>query len=240
MEIETRQKIDLICVMPVYNEQDCIQMVIADWLTSLRALEINFRIYVINDGSTDDTFHCLQEMENEKELNIINQVNRGHGPSILRGYSEAVNEAEWVFQCDSDNEIDARCFASFWNQRKQYDAILGYRIDREQNSIRKFISLSSRIVVNLFFGRNHLDVNVPFRLIKSKILQDIIISIPDKTFAPNIILTSYLVKNKVSWKSVDVLYKPRQTGDESIKPLKMLKLSFKCLFQTLKWKFLNS
>lgn len=105
---------DLAVVMPVYNEQDCIAGVLNAWHDVLRTLDIQFVIIVVNDGSQDGTADVLGEFDGRQGIHVIHQANSGHGPAILVGYREAANVADWVFQCDSDNEMSPDAFPSLW------------------------------------------------------------------------------------------------------------------------------
>ena len=67
----------------------------------------------------------------------MNRPNCGHGPTILEGHRRAVELADWVFQCDSDDEMTAEHFAALWMQRRQYDLLLGYRAGRRTRWSRR-------------------------------------------------------------------------------------------------------
>ena len=56
---------DLTVVMPVYNEEEIISVVIEDWIENLKKLKIDFIIKTYNDGSKDNTLNVLQELENQ-------------------------------------------------------------------------------------------------------------------------------------------------------------------------------
>lgn len=98
---------ELIVIMPVYNGQNSIVHVVNEWLQALRALVSDFEITVINDGSQDATAERLSVFVNTPHIKIVHKRNEGHGPTILKGYVEAVDGADWIFQADSDDEIDA-------------------------------------------------------------------------------------------------------------------------------------
>lgn len=87
---------------------------------------------MINDGSKDDTYRILQEMAKDKELlTILTKSNSGHGPTIIYGYKYALkNDADYIFQTDSDGQTNPEEFEKFWNEKNDYDAIFGNRIDR--------------------------------------------------------------------------------------------------------------
>lgn len=124
---------DLAVVMPVYNEEACIVSVVKSWREVLSELNLNFLIIVLNDGSTDATPNELAAFNQDERIEVVNQTNSGHGPTILMRYQQAVEIAQWVFQCDSDNEMEAKHFPKLWVEREKYTALLGIRVGRTQN-----------------------------------------------------------------------------------------------------------
>jgi len=227
---------DLAIVMPVYNEQACIVSVVESWVAVLSNLNIDFRYLILNDGSTDRTKEALAVFKKDRRIEIIHKQNTGHGPSILLGYQKAVQIAEWVFQCDSDDEMKADCFPGLWEKRKRYHALFGIRKDRSQTLSRKFITICSRMITRLLYGPGIVDVNTPFRLIRSTILKQIIFQIPEDTFAPNIIISGALSKMRAKIYEHQVPHENRKTGKASLLKLKLWRLTMKAFWQTLTYR----
>ena len=226
--------LDLAVVMPVYNEEECIEQVLREWLAQLESLKINFSIIVLDDGSTDKTGVKLDQFRSESRVDVVSKSNTGHGPTILSGYGKACKIAEWVFQCDSDNEIPASEFIALWRVRSGHETVLGHRIRPGQPFQRKVISWAASVTVASLFGRGIADVNVPFRLLRSDILSQIISNIPKDTFAPNVAIAGALAKRKSQISIVPVFYQPRKTGKVSIMSARLWKASVKSFFQTVR------
>jgi glycosyltransferase involved in cell wall biosynthesis len=224
---------DLALVMPVYNEEECIVEVVKSWHDELNRLKIDFNMIVLNDGSRDNTASRLAEFNGNDRIHVIHKQNSGHGPTILLGYHMAVDEAEWVFQVDSDDELKARDFDKLWSQRKAYDALFGYRVGRRQSASRKSISVVSRAVVRLLFGKGIVDVNIPYRLIKSAILKEIVDQIPGDTFAPNVIISGALASSGLPIFNCPVTHEHRKTGTISIVNWKLWKAAYQSFWQTI-------
>ena len=227
-------------VMPVYNEEACIAVVISKWLDILVGLGVNFRIYLINDGSKDSTKTRLEQAKFDSRVMVINKPNSGHGPTILQGYRLAVTSADWVFQTDSDDEMPPDYFPILWEKRAAYGALFGVRAARRQGVGRHFISAVSRLAVRLLFGRGVIDVNTPYRLMKSGLIKGIVTKIPDDTFAPNIIISGVLAAARVSIYNHNVPHERRKTGTVSIVIWKLWKSAMKALCQTLHFRVKNS
>lgn len=221
-------------VMPVYNEEEIIETVIQDWHNTLSELAVNFEIRCYNDGSMDNTLKILEQLKaTYPNLVVINKPNTGHGPTILRGYAEA-RHADWIFQIDSDNEIRADQFASFWEMRESYDFLLGKRSHKDFPLSRQFISYVAWLVVRLGFGSKLVDVNSPFRLFRSAAVSPLIQRIPVDTFAPNVLITGMVAGTKqLRCKEIPIQNQFRQTGTVSIKHFKLFKVALRSFKESI-------
>jgi len=230
-------KFELALVMPVYNEEACINEVVSSWLRELSGLDINFVMILLNDGSQDQTEDKLTYFASNSRIKIINKKNSGHGPTILLGYHQAVYLAEWVFQTDSDDEMKPGYFKELWNNRQDKDALFGFRKGWKQSASRSFISYVSRVTVGILFGTGVTDVNTPYRLVRAKLLMDIIGSIPDDTYAPNIIISGELSVIGARIYNHPVPHEGRKTGSCSIVKWNLLKAGYKSFFQTICYRY---
>ncbi len=57
-------KLNLIIVIPVYNEEQVINKVVHDWLKTIRNLDA--KLLIINDGSKDKTLKILKGIKSKK------------------------------------------------------------------------------------------------------------------------------------------------------------------------------
>jgi glycosyltransferase involved in cell wall biosynthesis len=231
---------ELALVMPVYNEEACINEVVLSWHSELTNLGINFVMIVLNDGSRDQTEEKLAQYSEYSRIKVINKKNTGHGPTILQGYHMGAELAEWVFQVDSDDEMKPIYFKELWSRRQDYDALFGFRQGREQSISRSFISYVSRATIRIVFGKGILDVNTPYRLMRSPLLKEIIIRIPDDTFAPNIIISGEFSVSGIRKYNHPVPHEGRKTGNVSIVKWNLWKAVFKSFVQTITYKLVVS
>jgi dolichol-phosphate mannosyltransferase len=232
-QMRPAMKYDLALVMPVYNEGACIYRAVSSWRAALECVGIRYRMIILNDGSIDSTPSELDKFRVDPVIEIIHQANVGHGPTILRGYRLAVGLAEWVFQCDSDNEISPSYFSVFWQNRKEHDAVFGTRQYVHRTTGRKIISLAATITTCLLSARWHRDVNVPYRLIRSRILGELISQIPPNTFAPNVIISAAILRSRLNTKEIPVICEGRKTGIVSIARFRLWQSAARSLLQTL-------
>ncbi|MBN1250556.1 MAG: glycosyltransferase family 2 protein [Bacteroidales bacterium] len=230
-------KIELIIVMPVYNEEKLIPKSVESWINELNKLNIKYEFHIYNDGSTDKTKDILDELQNtDNQLFIHNKNNSGHGSTILNAYKNSIN-CKWIFQTDSDNEINAENFKYLWEKRENFDFLIGKRINKKQSFSRKLISSLSRITVNIFYGNKVYDVNSPFRLMRTESFAEIFNKIPDNTFAPNLIISGITCVKKLRIFETEVNHTNRKEGTVSLKKLKLLKAALLSFYQTIRFRF---
>lgn len=223
----------LYIIIPAYNEEENIESLIKDWYPVIEKYNGNgeSRLVIINDGSKDNTYEILKKYEKKKPLlKALTKENGGHGPTVLYGYRYALkNNADYIFQTDSDGQTVPEEFDYFWSCRKDYDAILGDRRNRQDGSSRKFVENTLRLILRLVFGIKVPDANAPFRLMKKEILKKYINRMPQDFNLPNVMLTTYFAYYKEKILFSKVTFRPRQGGKNSINVKKIIKIGCKAL-----------
>lgn len=186
----------LAVVIPVYNEADNLTALLRDWQPVFAATGAPYTIYLIDDGSTDGSLALLKKFAaGDAHLSVHTQPNSGHGPAILKGYGLA-RDAEWVFQIDSDHQLDPAAFRALWEKRGEYDLLLAERKEKHGTLGRRCLSLVSVSLVRLLYGGGVSDANCPYRLMRGASLQQALQKIPPDSFAPNILITSWCILKK--------------------------------------------
>ena len=83
-------------VIPVYNHVATITEVVR------QARELRHPVFVVDDGSTDDTPQRLKKIPG---INIVtHRQNTGKGAAILTGFAAAVDMADWAITIDADGQ----------------------------------------------------------------------------------------------------------------------------------------
>ncbi|HLZ85588.1 MAG TPA: glycosyltransferase family 2 protein, partial [Puia sp.] len=190
------QKPVLSVVIPVYNEAENLPALLRDWQPVFRSTGAPYRVIVIDDGSRDDSLRLLRDIAaDDPTLEIHTQPNAGHGAAILNGYHRSA-DVDWVFQIDSDHQLDTAAFTRLWANRQDYDLLIAQRQEKNATAGRQRISNISRVMVRMLFGNTVSDVNSPYRLMRGERLREALERIPPRSFAPNILLTAWFVRKK--------------------------------------------
>jgi len=95
---EKVEKSGFAIVIPVYNHRQRVREVIQ------KALKLNIPVFVVDDGSMDDTFDRIKDI---KDINILrHNMNRGKGAALMTGFAEAAKIADWAITLDADGQHD--------------------------------------------------------------------------------------------------------------------------------------
>lgn len=223
----------LYIIVPAYNEAENIKKLIDDWYPIVEKYNANgeSRLVIVNDGSKDNTYDiCCRYAENKPLLKPLTKQNGGHGPTLLFGYRYALeNNADYIFQTDSDGQTDPNEFKQFWNLRNEYDAIIGSRSAREDGVSRKFVEKTLLFILKITFGVRIPDSNAPFRLMKRQLIEKYIDKMPTDFNLPNVMFTTYFSYFHEKIKFIEISFKPRQGGVNSINIKKIVKIGWKAL-----------
>lgn len=211
----------LYIVMPAYNEEENIHAVVEDWYPIIEQVakgNPESRLVIVDDGSKDQTYKILEELAKDRPyLQPITKPNSGHGATVLYAYHYALEHgADYIFQTDSDGQTIPSEFVPFWEERDQYDMIIGFRNHRQDGFSRVVVTKVLRFVLWVSFGVWITDANTPFRLMEANSLKENIALVPENFNLSNVILSVLYVKKKQKVKFVPITFRPRQGGVNSI------------------------
>jgi putative flippase GtrA len=159
-------------VLPAYNEEEVIASTIVTVLDVLNSWPIDSEILVVNDGSVDRTGEIIAELARiHPQVHLINHAsNQGYGAALVSGFQAATKEL--TFFMDSDGQFDIRALRSFFSFIDIYDAVLGYRIDRQDSWMRKINAWGWKTLVRMTLGVKVRDLDCAFKLFHTSFLRD--------------------------------------------------------------------
>lgn len=223
----------LYIVVPAYNEAENIKNLIDAWYPVIERHngDNSSRLVIINDGSKDNTYELVKKYTEDKPLlEALTKQNGGHGSTVLYGYRYAIqNDTDYIFQTDSDGQTNPDEFEEFWNLRTEYDAIIGNRSTRQDGESRKFVEKTLLLILKMVFHVSIPDSNAPFRLMKKELVEKYIAKMPEDFNLPNVMLTTYFAYFHEKVKFIEISFKPRQGGTNSINFKKIVKIGWKAV-----------
>lgn len=238
-----KQEDNVYIVIPAYNEEENIKNVIEEWYEIVEKIGNSSKLVVIDDGSKDNTLEIMKECAKDKPNFIVKtKENSGHGPTLLYGYNYAIeNGAKYIFQTDSDGQTTSKEFWNFWEQREDYDMVIGHRNARKDGLSRKIVTKILKLVIKICFRVTVTDANTPFRLMKANSLKAQLKYIPKDYFLSNVLISVLFEKEKLKVKYIPITFKPRQGGKNSINIKKIVKIGIQSVKDFTKInKYINS
>ncbi len=158
-------------VLPAHNEEVAIADTIRSVLDAVTQWTQDFELIVVNDGSKDATPSILEELAaQEPRIRVVtHEVNQGYGAALVSGF-EATSK-DLVFFMDSDGQFDIYDLERFFPLIGQYDAVLGYRVQRQDTWLRKLNAWGWKMLVQSVFKLRVRDIDCAFKLYKASFFQ---------------------------------------------------------------------
>ena len=215
--------VPLSVVMPAYNEEEAIAAAVDDVKRHVLAVVPGAELVVVNDGSRDRTGARLDAITAEDpRIRVIHQSNTGHGGAVITGVEAA--RGACVFLIDSDRQIPLDEFPRAWAAlQRGADAVFGVRRRRHDPPLRLYLSSFIQRAVRVLFDVTLQDANVPYKLLRRAVWRHARPMIADGTLAPSLFLAIIARRGGYKIVEVDVVHKERDTGEVSIRRLKLLK-----------------
>lgn len=157
---------------PVFNEEQNITPTTEKAVKVLNNLAVDWEILIIDDGSTDNTPKISDKLaEKYPGVRVIHQQNGGYGKALRSGFENAQNNL--VFYTDGDGQFDFSEVVKFLEIADKYDVIVGFRMKRQDPFYRLIFAKLWAMSVFLFFGFMLKDLDCGFKMIKKKVIKDI-------------------------------------------------------------------
>lgn len=204
-------------VLPAYNEEGNIERAVRAALAGAAKAETTCEVVVVNDGSRDGTARILEKLRAElgESLRVVDHpTNLGYGVALRDGFR--ATRGELVFYTDSDNQFDLGELRDFMPLMKDYDVVLGYRVDRQDPWLRKFVSGGFNGLSSFAFGMKVRDLNCSFKLFRGDLIRVLPLTTPDFFIDTELVARIH----RGGWRYVQrgVRHYPRTAGKSTVRP----------------------
>ena len=229
-------QIKISILIPVFNEQNTIQEILAKVLAQKK---YNKEIIVIDDNSSDQTKKILKNNFSENITLIENEKNYGKGYCIKKGIKNATGEI--IIIQDADLEYDPSDYIKLINPiiENKADVVYGSRFigDSEKRVLffwHRVGNLFLTILSNAFTNLNLTDMEVGYKAFKTKYIKDIELCENRFGFEPEI--TAKIAKKNLRIFEVGIKYYGRTYAEG--KKINW-KDGFRAIYCILKYNFLR-
>lgn len=183
-------------VLPALNEEQNIEGLTKEIMEYFEHRDTPYEIIIVNDGSTDATGSIADALA-QKHRNILvihHSHNRGYGKSLRDGF-EASNY-DYLFFTDADRQFKIKSLDEFLPLLEDVtvDMIIGYRIDRKDSRLRKFLAWCYNRIVGTLFSLRYRDVDCAFKLFKNDVFKSLEITSDDFLFNAELLAKAQLKK----------------------------------------------
>jgi uncharacterized protein (TIGR03663 family) len=219
-------------VVPVWNEEGSIGRLIEELSRALPEHEL----IVVDDASTDGTQQILERLRKLHPALRVEQLERnsGHGPAVTHGIGLASNE--WVFVLDSDRQIPVAEFERLWAGRDSAAVVLGVRTKRRDPLHRRVGSRLVAALASLLAGRRLRDPNVPFRLFRRELWEELRHALPAAPRAPMLALSVGAAARGKSVAQVPVFHRARSSGRPSLAGLRLMRFGLRAVAELARFR----
>lgn len=223
------KKPSLSVFFPCYNEQANIERVATQALDVLKNTTDDYELILVNDGSRDGTAQKADRLaaENKFVKVVHHATNLGYGAALQSGFKAA--KKELVFYTDGDGQFDIREMPPLLELMDEYDIVSCYRINRQDNLIRKINAWCWTTLVNILFSMRIRDIDCAFKLYKRKIFDEIEISSTGALIDTEILARAIRKGYRVTQRGVH--HYPRTAGAQTGANIKVVLRAFKELFR---------
>ena len=211
----------LAILIPAYNEELTIKDVIIDFYTYLSESHYDYRIYVIDNNSNDQTNFIANNVILEKQIPAdIIFVKR-------QGKANAIREALWYIDADIYIMTDADC--TYWAEdleklvypvlNNNIDMVIGDRISgglyRQENKrpLHDFGNSLVRRLINFMFKANLNDIMTGYRAFSRRMIKNY--PIICEGFELETDMTIFCLENRLNILEVPIKFTDRPSGSFS-------------------------
>jgi len=165
--------IDISVVVPVYNEEENLPVLIPQIAEVLRSLKKTYEMIFVDDGSRDRSRQILKEVaEQYPQIRILGfKKNCGETAAGAAGIKEA--RGRIVITIDADLQNDPTDIPRMLDYLKEYDMVTGWRQKREDSWVKRITSQIANRIRNSLSGEEIQDSGCTFRAYKRECLRDI-------------------------------------------------------------------
>ena len=205
--MDERKGIDISVVVPVYNEEGNLPILIPKLMEVLEGLGKPYEMIFVDDGSTDRSREFLKEKASQHpQIHVLGfRKNCGETAAGAAGLKEARGEV--VVTIDADLQNDPKDIPKMLEYLKEYDMVTGWRQKRDDSWAKRITSKIANAIRNRLSGETVQDSGCTFRAYKRECLQNLTLFKGMHRFMPT------LVKMEGFWViEIPIAHHPREFG----------------------------
>ena len=205
-------------VIPFFNEEKNIEDVVDGLSISLGKAGIDYRLILVNNGSTDGSARIFKRLErdNPEKIAVVTvPKNQGFGWGIINGLAKT--KEKYIGFMGGDGQIDpddvVRVIDTMENGR--YDLVQVNRVVRDDGLSRKILSFIFNYLFRLLFRVSSNDINGSPKIMRGELLDVIKPESRDWFIDAEILIKAKYLNLKIGEVAIEFLR--REKGSSHIK-----------------------
>lgn len=169
------KKIDLSIVIPSYDEEDSLPILIKSINEKLKNKDIIFEIIIIDDGSSDKTWNKI-EILTKKFSNIFSiKFTKNYGKSDALDAGFKSSRGNYILTMDADLQDDPEEIHKLYKiiTEKDFDLVSGWKKKRNDPLSKTIPSKFFNMVTRAFSGIKLNDFNCGIKIYKKEVIDTI-------------------------------------------------------------------
>jgi dolichol-phosphate mannosyltransferase len=209
-------------VIPAQDEEGCVCATVENLHLELRQQHVPHEIIVVDDGSSDQTWPLLVDLQKRlPELRPIqNNGSHGFGRAIIRGLDHMNGDAVVIMMADESD--DCRDVVVYWKElNKGFDCVFGSRFIRGGGTVdyplvKMLFNRLANIFIAVLFRLKFNDTTNAFKAYRKTVIDGC-----RPLIAPHFNLTIEIPLKAVvrgfTWTVVPITWRNRRTGMAKLK-----------------------
>ena len=169
------KNIDLSIVIPVYNEEESLELLYNSIINNLKNTNLNFEIIFIDDGSSDDSWNVIKTIS-KKNTNLSSiKFRKNYGKSDALDAGFKASNGTYVLTMDADLQDDPNEIYPLFKMINQdnYDLVSGWKKKRNDPLSKTIPSKFFNLVTRIFSGIKLNDFNCGIKIYKKELVNSI-------------------------------------------------------------------
>ena len=169
------KNIDLSIVIPVYNEEESLELLYNSIINNLKNMNLNFEIIFIDDGSSDNSWNVIKTISKKKTNLSSIKFRKNYGKSDALDAGFKASNGTYVLTMDADLQDDPNEIYPLFKMINQdnYDLVSGWKKKRNDPLSKIIPSKFFNLVTRIFSGIKLNDFNCGIKIYKKELVNSI-------------------------------------------------------------------
>ena len=169
------RNIDLSIVIPVYNEEESLELLYNSIINNMQNTNLNFEIIFIDDGSSDNSWDVIKTIS-EKKTNLSSiKFKKNYGKSDALDAGFKASNGTYVLTMDADLQDDPNEIYPLFKMINQdnYDLVSGWKKERNDPLSKTIPSKFFNLITRIFSGIKLNDFNCGIKIYKKELVNSV-------------------------------------------------------------------